>query len=142
MPRGPKGEKRPADVIGAAVKVMQIATGEIEEDALDPGKEYARKGGLKGGQARAESLTPEKRSEIARLAAEARWTFSAVSGSLHRILLHRRSIVCGAASDRHKSCQKPKLAEYIRFSFAWSYAESLIGYICPRYSLQSPNHER
>ncbi len=32
MPKGPKGEKRPADVIGAAVKVMQIATGEIEED--------------------------------------------------------------------------------------------------------------
>ena len=31
MPKGPKGEKRPADVIGAAVKVMQIATGEIEE---------------------------------------------------------------------------------------------------------------
>ena len=32
MPKGPKGEKRPADVIGAAVKVMKIATGEIEED--------------------------------------------------------------------------------------------------------------
>ena len=32
MPRGPKGEKRPADVIGAAVKVAKIATGEIEED--------------------------------------------------------------------------------------------------------------
>ncbi len=33
MPKGPKGEKRPADVIGAAVKVMQIATGEIEIQA-------------------------------------------------------------------------------------------------------------
>ena len=32
MPKGPKGEKRPTDVIGAAVKVMKIATGEIEED--------------------------------------------------------------------------------------------------------------
>ncbi len=32
VPKGPKGEKRPADVIGAAVKVMKIATGEIEED--------------------------------------------------------------------------------------------------------------
>jgi hypothetical protein len=31
MPLGPKGEKRPADVIGNAVKVMRIATGEIEE---------------------------------------------------------------------------------------------------------------
>ena len=32
MPRGPKGEKRPADVIGAAVHVMRIATGEEAED--------------------------------------------------------------------------------------------------------------
>lgn len=71
MPRGPKGEKRPADVIGNAVHVMKIATGEIEEEA--DGKEYARKGGLKGGRARAKALTPEQRSEIARLAAEARW---------------------------------------------------------------------
>ena len=38
MPKGPKGEKRPADVIGAAVKVMKIATGEIEEDIDDDGK--------------------------------------------------------------------------------------------------------
>ena len=72
MPRGPKGQKRPADVIGAAVKVMKIATGEVEEDT-DDGKEYARKGGKKGGKARAKTLTPERRSEIARLAAEARW---------------------------------------------------------------------
>ena len=41
MPRGPKGEKRPADVIGAAVKVMKIATGEIEEDIEDDGKHKA-----------------------------------------------------------------------------------------------------
>jgi hypothetical protein len=33
MPRGPKGEKRPADVIGAAVKMMRIAMSEIEEPA-------------------------------------------------------------------------------------------------------------
>jgi hypothetical protein len=32
MPKGPKGEKRPADVIGPAIKVMKIATGEIAED--------------------------------------------------------------------------------------------------------------
>lgn len=71
MPRGPKGEKRPADVIGAAVKVMKIATGEIEEGS--DGKEYARKGGRKGGIARAKTLTPERRREIARKAAAARW---------------------------------------------------------------------
>lgn len=73
MPRGPKGEKRPADVIGNAVHVMKIATGEIEEDLPDPGTEYARKGGLKGGKARAAALTPRERAEIARTAAEARW---------------------------------------------------------------------
>jgi hypothetical protein len=71
MPRGPKGEKRPADVIGNAVHVMRIATGEIEEDF---GKAPNRaKGGRKGGKVRARSLTPQQRSEIARAAASARW---------------------------------------------------------------------
>lgn len=71
MPRGPKGEKRPADVIGNAVKVMRIATGEEGED-LDA-TSGARKAGKKGGRARANVLTPKQRSEIARVAAEARW---------------------------------------------------------------------
>jgi hypothetical protein len=73
MPRGPKGEKRPADVIGNAVHVMRVATGEIPETTPDAGKEYARKGGLKGGRNRAESLTPERRREIASAAAKRRW---------------------------------------------------------------------
>ena len=74
MPRGPKGEKRPADVIGNAVHVMRIATGEIEDNApAKQGKEYARRGGLKGGKRRAAVLTPAQRSEIARAAASARW---------------------------------------------------------------------
>ncbi len=74
MPKGPKGEKRPADVIGAAVKVMQIATGEIEEDVDDDGKNQAAvELGRKGGRARAEKMTPERRREIARKAAAARW---------------------------------------------------------------------
>jgi hypothetical protein len=73
MPRGPKGEKRPADVIGNAVHVMRIATGEIEEDLPDAAKDYARKGGLKGGKRRAAVLTAEQRTEIARVAASARW---------------------------------------------------------------------
>ena len=71
MPKGPKGEKRPGDVIGAAVRVMKIATGEIEEDTH--GKEGVRKGGRKGGKSRAKKLTPQKRSEIAGIAAAARW---------------------------------------------------------------------
>ncbi len=71
MPRGPKGEKRPADVIGNAVHVMRIATGEIEEAGSS--LEYARKGGLKGGKARAAKLTPKERKAIARKASAARW---------------------------------------------------------------------
>ena len=67
MPRGPKGEKRPADVIGNAVHVMKIATGEIE-DKLSPAPKRA-----KGGKARAKALSPEMRSEIAKTAALARW---------------------------------------------------------------------
>ena len=74
MPKGPKGEKRPADVIGAAVKVMKIATGEIEEDTDDDGKNKAAVAlGKKGGQARAKKLSKKRRSEIARKAAETRW---------------------------------------------------------------------
>ena len=78
MRTGPKGEKRPADVIGAAVKVMKISTGEIEEDTNDENKDPAavalgRKGGKKGGKARADKLTPEERSKIARRAARERW---------------------------------------------------------------------
>ena len=71
MPKGPQGQKRPANVIGNAVHVARIATGEIEE--VPDGKEYARKGGKIGGRARAQKLTAEKRSEIASIAAQARW---------------------------------------------------------------------
>ena len=74
MPRGPKGQKRPADVIGNAVKVMRIATGQEEEEYEDDGKDPAAKAlGKKGGRARAEKLTAEQRSEIARKAAARRW---------------------------------------------------------------------
>ena len=44
MPKGPKGQKRPADVIGNAVKVMRIATGEEEEEYEDDGKDPAGEG--------------------------------------------------------------------------------------------------
>ncbi|MCZ7584982.1 MAG: RNA-binding protein [Deltaproteobacteria bacterium] len=72
MPKGPQGQKRPADVIGAAIKVAKIATGEIAEEA--DGKEYARKGGKKGGQSRATKLSAKRRKEIAEKAARARWS--------------------------------------------------------------------
>ena len=74
MPKGPQGQKRPADVIGNAVKVMRIATGEEKEEFEDDGKDPAAKAlGAKGGKARAEKLTPERRSKIARKAASKRW---------------------------------------------------------------------
>ena len=71
MPKGPKGENRPADVIGNAVKIMRIATGE-EADDIAPASAAATLGKL-GGNARAASLSTERRREIARNAAKARW---------------------------------------------------------------------
>jgi hypothetical protein len=73
MPTGPKGEKRPADVNARAVLIAKIATGEIEDIGRDPAKELHRKGGLKGGKARASALSPERRHEVAAKAAAARW---------------------------------------------------------------------
>jgi hypothetical protein len=69
MPKGPKGEKRPADVIGNAVLMGRIATGEVEDTTEDDGKDPAAKAlGAKGGRARADGMTPERRAEIARKA--------------------------------------------------------------------------
>jgi len=77
MPKGPKGQRRPADVIGNAVHVMRIATGEITEDAPRPedeGKDPAAVSlGRKGGSARAKALTKVERTRIAKSAARKRW---------------------------------------------------------------------
>lgn len=74
MPKGPKGQKRPADVIANAVKVMRIATGEDADTPPDDGKDPAAKSrGARGGRARAKVLTAEKRAEIAKKAAASRW---------------------------------------------------------------------
>ena len=72
MPKGPRGEKRPADAIGAAVLVGRIATGEAE-DERDELTSAAAQLGRKGGKARAAAMPPERRSEIARQAAARRW---------------------------------------------------------------------
>jgi hypothetical protein len=74
MPKAPTGGKRPADVIGNAVHVMRVLTGEADDEAPDDGKDKAAQSmGRKGGAARAASMTPERRAEIARKAAESRW---------------------------------------------------------------------
>lgn len=72
-----KKAKLPADINKRAKSIVDIATGEESAEQIDPIKAAAaalgRKGGLKGGNARAESLSPKKRSEIAKKAAAARW---------------------------------------------------------------------
>jgi hypothetical protein len=69
MPKGPHGEKRPADLIGMSVMVAKIATGEIEDNK----KSNRTKSGKAGAKARADKLTADERQEIARKAANARW---------------------------------------------------------------------
>jgi hypothetical protein len=75
MARGPKGEKRLADVIGAAIMVGRIATGEIRETLpKDDGKNPAAVAlGRKGGKVRAEGMSKKRRAKIAREAARKRW---------------------------------------------------------------------
>lgn len=72
MPKGPRGEKRPADAIGLAVMIGKIATGEIEDDRDDV-KSAAAALGSKGGKARAAALPKARRIEIAKQAANSRW---------------------------------------------------------------------
>lgn len=69
--RGPKGEKRPADVIGMSVMVAKIATGEIEDNGYEQPNRV--KGGRAGGKARAKKLLPEEKKEIAQKGAGERW---------------------------------------------------------------------
>ncbi len=71
MPKGPNGENRPADVIGCAVTVARLSVGDVEEKLTRPSGKV--RSGQAGARARAEVLTSERRREIARKAAEARW---------------------------------------------------------------------
>ena len=71
MPKGPQGQKRPADTVSSAVMIGKIATGEIEETAYEsPGR---KRSGHAGASARANSLSPEARTASAKAAAYARW---------------------------------------------------------------------
>lgn len=70
--QAPKRGKRPRDANQLAKRIVDLATTEevtSEKSATTRG----RKGGLKGGRARADKLTPSQRAEIAKTAAEARW---------------------------------------------------------------------
>lgn len=93
MPKGPKGEKRPADVIGNAIKIARIATGEENEALTEDGKDAAAVSlGSRGGKARAATLTAKKRSEIAKKAAAKRWKKIAVGRRRRRSRAHRLAL--------------------------------------------------
>lgn len=74
MPRGPKGERRHADVNKNAVLIARIATGEAEDKVTDDGKNAAAVAlGRMGGKARAKGMSAKRRKEIAKKAAAKRW---------------------------------------------------------------------
>lgn len=72
MPRGPQGQKRPADAIGCAIMVGRLATGEITEEFKEPSGKV--RSGHAGAAARANKLTGKERSAIAKKAATRRWS--------------------------------------------------------------------
>jgi hypothetical protein len=69
----PKQPKRPRDPIQLAKAIGDIATGQAVDTTATPRAKASRLGGLKGGIQRKNALSAEQRSEIARLAAAARW---------------------------------------------------------------------
>ena len=72
MPRAPHGQRRPADAVGNTVHAMKVATGEIAETGH--GRPAGRKDGVADARVRNKASAPERRAEIARAAAAARWT--------------------------------------------------------------------
>ena len=71
VPKGPQGERHPTDVIGCAVHIARIATGEIQDTAYK--RQSKARAGRAGARARSASLTPDERSAIARKAVAERW---------------------------------------------------------------------
>lgn len=74
MPKGPEGQHRPADVVGCAIHVAKIATGEIKESTPKKRVPARAAGGVKGSRKRSRKLSRRRRVEIARNAAQARWS--------------------------------------------------------------------
>jgi len=68
--------KRPRDTNQLAKFIVDLTTGEETEPEMSPRQQAGQKGGLKGGQARKAALSPERRSEIAKKAAQKRWKIS------------------------------------------------------------------
>lgn len=82
MPNRSSKPKRPRDISQLAKLVTDIATGEVDDTKPTAGKDPAavalgRKGGLRGGKARAASMTAKRRVQVAKKAATARWNLNA-----------------------------------------------------------------
>ena len=71
MPKGPQGQDRPADVIGAAIAVARISVGDTTEQLRAPSGRV--RSGIAGAKARANGMTADQRSAVAKKAAAARW---------------------------------------------------------------------
>jgi hypothetical protein len=92
MPNGPQGQNRPADSVSNAIRVAKILTDEVKQDIGDSGKDKAAQSlGRKGGAARREKLSPERRAEIPRKAV-------AALGQVASILF--KSLPCSKHSHR------------------------------------------
>ena len=75
VPDDPRRPKHPRDTNQLAKAIVDIATGERDDTEVEmtDAQKFARQGGLKGGRARAEKLSSERRREIAKKAAQLRW---------------------------------------------------------------------
>jgi hypothetical protein len=79
MAKGPKGQRRLADVNARAVMIARIATGEVDDITTDEGKNAAAVAlGRMGGKARAAGMSARKRKDIAKKAAATRWAKKSV----------------------------------------------------------------
>jgi hypothetical protein len=114
MPKGPNGERRPADTNACAVMVAKIATGEVEDTKT-------AKRGSAGGRARAERMSAAERKEIAERAAAARW-------NTRRRNMTDQITECAALIERDKVKRQNGLVD-VKF-FLRSSGEALKEEIC------------
>ena len=94
MPKGPQGQKRPADAIGCAVVVGRIATGEVIDEIP------SRDGRAAGGHTRAKVLSEANRKKIARRAAEVRWSKQGMECDMKHTALKESSATVGREAVR------------------------------------------
>ncbi len=107
MPKGPNGQKRPADTIGMSTMVARIATREEEDTSYT--SQNRRKSGIAGAKARMKNTSAEERSEIATKAAEARW-------KTQEATMNNPINACDAVATRYSQKQSDGLVD-VKFLF-------------------------